>query len=257
MGKYFYQLILAIILLSSTTLVKAEELFVGWELWYPYQYHSKTGELVGLDIEVFNAISKELAVTIKYTETPWKRHLQLVKSGQMDIAFGASFSKERESYAYFTTAYRKESVNLFVKKGMVDSIKLNKLSDLIDSTYMIGVEGGYFYGNDYQELIKNSKFQSHISEVIDLEENVNMLLRGHIDGFLVDPITMATFTQKYKMQGEFEVHHLPIYEDSIHIMLSRKTMTIENLKQFNQAIAKLKQNGTITQINKKWQEQLQ
>ncbi|WP_286267604.1 substrate-binding periplasmic protein [Thalassotalea atypica] len=221
---------------------------VGWELWYPYQYHDKKGQLVGIDIESFNAIGKQVGIKYSYDELPWKRHLQLLKNGQMDIAFGASFTAEREEYAYFTKPYRKEQVNLFVRKGNVENIKLTQLSDLVDSSYLIGVEGGYFYGAEYQELIKNPKFQEHISEVIDIEENVTMLIKGHIDGFLVDPLTLAAFAKKYQMEEEFELHSLPIYQDTIHIMLSKKSCSIELLQQFNQAISKLQANGELGKI---------
>jgi len=53
---------------------------------------------------------------------------------------GASWSKDREEYAYFTLPYRHETVKLFVKKGWSASIKLNTLSDLIGSKYILGVE---------------------------------------------------------------------------------------------------------------------
>ena len=67
---------------------------------------------------------------------------------------GASYNEERLRYAMFSQAYRQETVNLFVKKGTVKAIKLNSLSDLINSEYMIGIESGYYYGEEYQALMK-------------------------------------------------------------------------------------------------------
>lgn len=247
----------ALLFQSTITYAKSGDFLVGWELWYPYQYHNKQGQLVGLDIDSFNAIAKHADVKSQFIETPWKRHLQLVKDGRVDIAFGASYSQEREEYAYFTKPYRLEKVNLFVRKGNKDKIKLSKLSDLKASTYMIGVEGGYFYGNDYQELIKDIDFQDNISEVVDIEQNVTMLLDGHIDGFLVDPLTMRAFTQKYKMEDEFEVHDLEIYQDTIHIMLSKKSMSKEMLLSFNKAIDELTDSGELEKIINNWKENIQ
>lgn len=230
----------------------AISLSVGWELWYPYQYHNKQQQLVGLDFEIFNAIVDDADLDVTYTELPWKRHVQYIRTGEMDVAMGSSFTEERDKFAYFSIPYRQEVVKLFVKKGSVDKIKLNSLSELTTSNFMIGVEGGYYYGQKYQELIQDIKFQARISEVVDLEENVTMLMKGYIDGFLVDPITMKAFTEKYRLHDEFETHPIEIYQSDIHIMLSKASCTPNIKEKIDQTISKLKANGTLDKIINRW-----
>jgi polar amino acid transport system substrate-binding protein len=251
MKKY---LILALVLTfhGSANEAPSRDFAVGWELWYPYQYHNKKQELVGLDFDIFNAIIKESNFKVTFTELPWKRHLQYIKTGKIDMAMGASYTLEREESAYFSLPYRIEKVNLFVKKGMVSKIKLDTLGDLANSNYMIGVEGGYYYGKEYQKLITTKAFYSQINHVIDLEQNVALLLKGHIDGVLVDPVTMKAFSEKYSLQDEFEIHPLEIYQDTIHIMISRQSCTIETLNRINVAITTLEKNGEIAKIIARW-----
>lgn len=244
--------IIGTLLFSFQSLSQQAPLSVGWELWYPYQYHNAKQQLTGLDLDIFNAIIKQADLSVTFTELPWKRHLHYLKTGEMDLAMGASFTQERNIYSDYSIPYRKETVKLYVKKGKADSIILNNLADLISSPYMIGVEGGYYYGKAYQELIKQTKFRSQINEVIDIEENVQLLLKGHIDGFLVDPVTMKAFVNKYKMQGEFEQHPITIYSDDIYIMVSKKINDKTVLPKINKAIAELKQNGKLAEIIKNW-----
>lgn len=231
---------------------KASDLSVGWELWYPYQYHNKNLELVGLDIESFNAIMTEANLSYDMAEIPWKTHLHFIKTGKMDLAMGASWSKERETYAYFSSAYRKETVKLIVKKGNTKKVKLVTLADIAGSQFMIGVESGYYYGEEYEKLSKLAAFRANISEVVDLEENVSLLLKGHLDGFLVDPDTMQSFIQKYQMQGEFEEHSLEIYSADIFLMLSKKSIDVDVLQKINQAIKTLSDNGKLQNIHSRW-----
>lgn len=245
-------LMLALSLL--TTQIPAKDISVGWELWYPYQYHNKQQQLVGLDFDIFNALIKEIGVNVNYTELPWKRHLQLIISGEIDIAMGASYTKEREQDAYFTVPYRTETVRLFVRHGTKDKIKLTSLNDIIDSEYTIGIENGYYYGDTFKLLRNNKYFMSHIKDVLDLEQNVDMALKGHLDGFLVDPFTLKAFTKKYGLENEFELHPLEIYQTDINIMISKKSGTPEMLQSFNQAINKLKANGTMATILKNWSD---
>jgi polar amino acid transport system substrate-binding protein len=232
--------------------IPAKELSIGWELWYPYQFRDKQQQLIGLDFDILNAILKELALEANYTELPWKRHLQYIKTGDIDIAMGASFTKERDDFAYFSIPYRIEKINLFVKKGNTKDIKLTRLEDLIHSHYILGIEGGYFYGDKFQKLNQQIDFQSHINEVIDLEQNVKMLFKGYIDGFFADPITMKSFSEKYSIQNELESHPLVIYQTDVHFMLSKKSCSPETLMHFNQAIKTLQANGELDRIIKKW-----
>ncbi|WP_339724676.1 transporter substrate-binding domain-containing protein [uncultured Paraglaciecola sp.] len=232
--------------------IKAEDLSVGWELWYPYQYHNEKHQLVGLDIDSFNAIMIEANLSFTTAEVPWNTHLNYLKAGKMDVAMGASWSKEREEYAYFSKPYRKETVRLFVRQGHAKNIHLESLSDLTGSQYKLGVESGYYYGKDYAELIKTEKFKSNISEVVDLEENVTLLMKGHLDGFLVDPNTMQSFVKKYRLQGEFEAHPLKVYSADIFIMLSKKSSDISTLHKINKAIDTLTNNGELQRISGNW-----
>jgi polar amino acid transport system substrate-binding protein len=235
-----------------TPQLKANDLSAGWELWYPYQYHNKDRQLVGLDIDSFKAVMAEAKLSFTTAEIPWKTHLHFLKTGKMDVAMGASWSKEREKYAYFSLPYRKETVKLFVKKGNAKNIRLQSLSDLVGSKYIVGVESGYYYGEDYDELIKTSGFQANISEVIDLEQNATLLMKGHLDGFLVDPNTMQSFVKKYHMEDEFEQHSLEIYSADIFIMLSKKTTSIDIVDKINKAITTLTSNGELSRISSTW-----
>lgn len=244
--------IVSVLLVSFNSFSQQTPLSAGWELWYPYQYHNAQQQLTGLDLDIFNAIIAQANLSVTYTELPWKRHLHYLKTGEMDLAMGASYTSERANYADYTIPYRKETVKLYVKQGQVNNIKLDSLAELVTSPYMIGVEGGYYYGKEYEELIKQPKFHAQVNEVIDIEENVQLLLKGHIDGFLVDPVTMKAFVIKYKMQGEFEQHPITIYSDDIYIMVSKKLKDKTIVPKINKAITELKETGRLNEIIYEW-----
>jgi len=230
----------------------SKEFTVGWELWYPYQFHNKKDELTGIDIEIFNLISDQAGMDISYVELPWQRHLLYIKVGKIDVAFGASYSEEREKTGYFTVPYRTEQVKLFVLKGRAKNIKLISLADLRNTDFLIGVENGYYYGEEYEKLTHDETFKAQINVVTDIEQNVKMLLKGHLDGFFADPITMKSFEEKYQLEGKFEVHPLPIYKSNIHIMLSKKSFNKQQLENINKAILDVKANGKLDKIINKW-----
>jgi len=209
-------------------------------------------EPVGLDIEIFNAIISQASFSAGYVELPWKRHLKYLESGEIDIAMGSSFTKEREQFVYFSLPYRTEKVNLFIRKELADKMKLLSLSDIIDSNYLFGIEDGYYYGQEFQELYKEQEFKSHISSVLDLEQNVQMLLKGRLDGFFADPIAVKAFAEKFSISNVIEIHPLDIHQADIYFMLSKKSLSTDILLALNKAIKKLKANGEIDKIIRKW-----
>jgi len=229
----------------------ARTLSVGWELWYPYQYRDTDHKLSGLDVEIFNSIAKKANLDADYVELPWKRHLRYIESGDIDIALGSSPTKEREQYAYFTVPYRVETVKLFIRAG--EKLPLKSISELCNTHYSIATERGYFYGDEFAKSSKLKCFQTHIYEVIDIEQSIEMLLKGRINGLLADPHTIAAFSKKYKITGQIEAHPVKIYQTKIHIMLSKKSLNKRVLTKIDNAIIALKNEGVIEKILSKWQ----
>lgn len=225
--------------------IYAKEYSAGWVLWYPYQYHDKSGALVGADIQAFNLIMQTASVKYSLAEIPWKTQLNFVKTGKVDMAMGAYWSEERCKFAYYSRPYRKGLIKLFVKAGQAKNIKLNQLEDLANSPYRLGIERDYFYGKTFEKLRENLIFDSHITEVIDMEDNVALLVSGEVDGFFAEPITVEAFLKKYKMTGDFEMHPVEIYSADVHIMLSKKSTSLGLLNRVNDAILTLQQQGKL------------
>ena len=246
------KILLLIINLSFIIPSQGSEYSVGWELWYPYQFYTKNGKLTGVDVEAFKLIAKKAELPITFVEVPWRRHLKFIKSGMIDIAIGTSYTKVRAEHGYFSTPYRKESVNLFVKKGTSKEILLNKLSDLLKSDYLIGIENGYSYGEVFSSLSVKPKFNGKLVKALNIEQNAELLINGRINGFLADPVAVKSFTEKYNLKDEFEKHPLLIYQTNIHIMLSKKTFSKDDLAKVNQAIVELKKNGELNEVFERW-----
>lgn len=246
MKKYLFLFI--VFLSSQVNAKKITSITVGWEIWYPYQYQDNNNQLIGLDVCILNAIAEKISVNLAYIELPWKRHLMYLKKGKVNIAMGSSKNREREEYAYFTEPYRVEEIRLFVMKGKEKEMDQVTLADVIDGNYILGVERGYFYGDEYTYLSTRPNFKYHFNEVTDLSQNVKMLLKGHIDGLLADPIAMNTYIEMFNLQGKFYQHSLYIYQTEIYFMLSKSSMSLEDVTQFNHAISELKNSGEINKI---------
>lgn len=224
---------------------------VGWEYWPPYQYIDKQGELLGLDVELLKAIANEASCEIQFYEVPWKRHLLQVQSGKLDIAMGASFEKVRAQYAFFSAPTRQERVSLVVLKSRASNFGLKSLADISRSDFNLGITRGYYYGEEFKQLMNRPTFRTHVESMHSDQINYHKLFLGRIDGFLVDPVSMA---HQYSMLPRakplsllFDVNRAPV-----HLMFSKASTNETILDLFNTALQSIKDAGTYQAITDKY-----
>lgn len=243
-----------LIMLSVTTVFGecAKPYSVGWESWEPYQFQNEAKELKGLDVELISAIASNANCSVKFVELPWKRHLTELEAGVVDLAGGASKTPEREVFANFSSAYRKETAVMYVRKGESDKFKFKKLFDLSGTQFRLGITREYFYGDEFDKLSKDTAFKSLLQEVQSDALNYPKLMKGRIDGFLADPVAAAAALKKEGLLDKIEVHPMPIYENDIFVMLSKKSVNQESFQSFEKSLTELKKQGKLAQIINKY-----
>ena len=95
----------------------------GWYLWEPYQYNKVSAggfSLTGMDIKLVKRLSEKVGIEMQYDQVEWGQHQLDLRDGKRDIAAGATYTKARSEYVYFSEPYRYEENSLFM---MRDSIK--------------------------------------------------------------------------------------------------------------------------------------
>ena len=150
---------------------------------------------------------------------------------------------ERAEYAHFSLPYRTESVVLYVVKGTAPKFKFKSLPELKKAKFRLGAARNNYYGDEFDELMKQPEFKQKVDIVKSDEINFRKLMRGRIDGFLVDPVAGAELRKKYRYLGEVEIHPAHIYSSDIFVMLSRKSVNEEYVDAFNSSLIELKTSG--------------
>src|SRR3546814_1817521 len=111
-----------VLALSSTPALSKNKTFTtAWYPLDPYQYVVESegvSTLTGLDVKLLKSYIKKAGYNVKYDAVPWKQHQLELKEGVRDIAAGATWTAEREKYAYFSIPYRKEVNVLYVLKSI-------------------------------------------------------------------------------------------------------------------------------------------
>jgi polar amino acid transport system substrate-binding protein len=228
----------------------------GWYLFEPYQYNKVTSggsELTGMDVEMANAISTQLKLSIKYDQVSWDQHLSDLRDGKRDIASGATFNNERAKYAYFSKPYRFEETSLFVRKDSPKVLEFKTTAEYISQlrlqNFRLGILKGSVYGDPLINAFINDPANKDIIYSYDnTSECIKAILRAEIDGFMADRVVEAATILNKKTENFVEI---PLkLKVPIHFMFSKKSVPIETVDHFNRAIESFVETPEYKRISK-------
>ena len=227
----------------------------GWYPWDPYQYRQNVHGvevLTGFDVEIERAIARLMGVELLLPEVSWDSHLAGLADGTRDIAAGATYSREREQFAYFSKPYRRETDVLILLRGTSSKYPFNTPEQMLElfrtQRFRLGVVTGFAYAdrrlNEYIDDPANAGVV--IKEESD-SANLENLLLGRIDGFLADQISAATVAWRKQKSNLIEEHPTRFSTD-IRFMLSRVSTSPDTLVRLNKAIDRIKSDGQFQRI---------
>ncbi|MFV9510531.1 basic amino acid ABC transporter substrate-binding protein [Tepidibacillus sp. LV47] len=209
----------------------------------PFESTLPSGEIVGFDIDLIKAIAEVQGFKVDIQHVGWQPMLNAIDNGKGDIAIaGITIDEERKQKYDFTEPYFDATQYILVPENS----NVKSLDDLQGQN--IGFQSGTtgekavqkIFGKDY----KGAKGYE------DLPAAVNDLLTGRIVAIVGDNAVVGEFVKKYPdkklkvvKDDRFEVEHYGI--------MVKKGNT-ELLKQLNEGLKKIKENGKYQEIKNKY-----
>lgn len=235
-----------------------ESLLVGWSSWHPFSFRDEQQQLQGLDIDLLEAIFNRAGFHANYSEMPWARVLRELEFGTIQLTMSANQTAERDLYARFTLPYRNEETVLLIRrqdKGRWQEI--TQLSDLLSRPdFTIGLLRDFDYGTDFRTFMQSPQMQQRLLVRLKMEPLIKLLLAGRIEGVVMDPMGL----QQLNLAGlplDQLTTLLDIQQTPVHLMLSRRTTTPQQLQRLDEAIRALLQSPEYGQILARYRYPLQ
>ncbi|HAU4897103.1 substrate-binding periplasmic protein [Aeromonas hydrophila] len=235
-----------------------ESLLVGWSSWHPFSFRDEQQQLQGLDIDLLEAIFNRAGFHANYSEMPWARVLRELEFGTIQLTMSANQTAERDLYARFTLPYRNEETVLLIRrqdKGRWQEI--TQLSDLLSRPdFTIGLLRDFDYGTDFRTFMQSPQMQQRLLVRLKMEPLIKLLLAGRIQGVVMDPMGL----QQLNLAGiplDQLTTLLDIQQTPVHLMLSRRTTTPQQLQRLDEAIQALLQSPEYGQILARYRYSLQ
>jgi polar amino acid transport system substrate-binding protein len=217
------------------------ELVVGFCAQYPpFEFKTETGELKGFDVDLANAIGKELDIPIKFKDGEWQGLIAGMKKGDYDILITCmGKSPKRMKMVDFSDVYVELTEVIVVRK---DEDKIKKKADLkgkIVGAQMATSSERVLDG--MADLAGETKKYNYTTEAfLDLKfKRIDALVSG-----------VAYAVVQIKKDPSFKIVGVPLHSTEIGIALPKGAIALTS--KINDGLAKVKADGTYKKIYDKW-----
>jgi polar amino acid transport system substrate-binding protein len=198
-----------------------------------------TKQVTGFDVDLMNAIATKAGFEVEWTNINFDAVLSGISQCQYDAAIAAiTITPERQQNALFSDPYINAGQIVTVRK---DNTSINSQADLSGKTAgaQIGTTGAIEIQNIQGATLKT--YDTYDLAFLDL-------INGQIDAVVADYPTALGFVgknaDKLKTVGDVFTN------ESYGIAVCKNKADL--LKKINDALAALKSDGTVQQLEQKW-----
>lgn len=227
---------------SLQKVLDAKQLVLGLDASFPPMgFTDESGELVGFDIDVAQAVCDRLGIALVKRPIDWDAKEDDLNGGTIDCIWnGMSATPERAESMDLSEPYMKNEL-IFVVSGDSDA---KGVRDLKGKT--VGVQSG----STAQEMLEASELYGDIS-VAPLGDNLELLeqlKRGKVDAALLDSVVAYYFI--FISDERYFVLPDSLGEEEYAIGFRKGDQALRDKVQ--EIIGDMKADGTLSDISTKW-----
>lgn len=240
MKKVLIAALLASVSLSATA---AQTIRFATEASYPpFESMDASNKIVGFDVDLANALCKEIDATCTFTNQAFDSLIPGLKFKRFEaVMAGMDITPERQKQVLFTNPYYDNSALFIGQQGKFASLDQLKGK-------RVGVQNGTThqkYINDKHPEITTVPYDSYQNAKLDLQN-------GRIDAVFGDTAVVTEWLKanpKLAAVGE-KVTDKAYFGTGLGIAVRQGNTDLQ--QKFNTALDKVKKDGTYDAIYKKW-----
>ena len=222
----------------------AKVVVVGTDAAYaPFESQNEKGEIVGLTIDVVNAVAQKAGIEVKFVNTPWEGIFNALQQGDRDmLASSITITDERKQTMDFTNPYF-DAYQLIAVKA---TSKVSKFDDL--KKLKVGVQTGTT--GDEAVTKQQGKNSANIKRFESTPLALKELEAGGVDAVVADNGVVINYVTN-NPGAKFKTVSDKAFAPEQYGFAVKKGNT-ELLEKLNKGLADIKADGTYDQIYAKY-----
>jgi len=246
----------ALLLILGGTALAQETVRIATEGSYPpWNATDAGGTLIGFDIDVGNAMCERMEVTCEWVPQKWEAIILGLLAGHYDLIISSmSITDERRKRIAFSDAYVTDPV-FFVAAAdseLQSATTLEEVQSLLVGK-AVGVQPATVHANFLQEYL-GATIEMRL---YDTQDNIILdLASGRIDAGLAHRSSWQAFFQTEDGAG-FDTFGPPLTGGEYPVLgegtgIGIRKEDTELLAMVNEALAAMKEDGTMKALSEKW-----
>jgi polar amino acid transport system substrate-binding protein len=218
-----------------------EALTVGSDIPYPPFEQGKAPNYTGFDIDLVNAMAKEMGRDVTYEDTSFDTIFRDLAQGKFDmVASATTITPDREKTVDFTNPYYLSEQALVVPTG----------SDIATVDDISGATVAVQQGTTGQIYVEDETDAGEVRQFPAGPDAINAVKTGTSDAAVIDlPVAQDAVS---KTEGIEVATSIPTDEQYGFVVQQDDTALLDDL---NNALKAIQDDGTYTEIYKKWFDQ--
>lgn len=213
---------------------------VGTEATFaPFESVDDKGNIVGIDVDVLNAIADEMGFEVEFQNIGWEPVFQTIKNSETDIgASGITITEERKQTYDFTEPYYESQLLIVVKE---DS-DIKSLADLKDKKISVQINATGHMAAKKLQGDSSTNIMAFENQPVAIQE----MLNGNVDATIGDNAVVYEY-MKANPNAKLKVIEDDNFEKEYYGFMVKKGNE-ELLKLLNEGLQKIKDNGKLKEI---------
>lgn len=234
------KLLLATLLAGSALVAQAKDITFAMEPSYPpFELTNEKGEIIGFDVDIANAICKEIQATCQFKAQSFDALIPGLRAKRFDAAISAiDITEARGKQVSFSDPYYDSSASFIGVKDKAD----------LANAKNVGVQNG----TTYQQYVVAEAKQYAPKSYASLQDAILDLKNGRIDVIFGDTAVLADMLTKESgltFIGD-KVDNKKYFGNGLGIAVNHASKDL--LVDLNKGLAAIKTNGEYQKIYDKW-----
>lgn len=213
---------------------------VGEATYPPMEYKNEQGRIVGFDVDLAEAIAKELNKTAVYMDKPFQECIPALEAGEADLIISAAEgTKERSEKVLFSDVY--------FPKGLYSVLVRRDTKDIRFADDMAGRKVAAVAGTTNEIMAR--KLGADIVPVERNEDLFRNLEDGKVDAVIVDESLELYYLGHGGAEKVRTAISIPSSEGFV-VMMNKKDTELQ--AKVNQVLKTIMTSGEYEKISSKW-----
>ncbi len=210
----------------------------------PLNMRSKTGNLIGLEIELIRALASSMGLHARFVQRPFAELLPALERGDVDLVIsGMTITPERNARVAFAGPYLISGKSLLSKSRRISSVETP--SELNDSARTYAA----LAGSTSEAFVRDILPRARLVPTRDYDIAVALVLGDEVDAMVADYPICALSILRHPEAG-LSMLTTPFTLEPLGIALPAEDPLLVNLVE--NYLSTLEGTGLLTQLKAKW-----